>query len=620
MNSYLLRRLLPFFIFSIGIELCFMLLQVVQNAANFDFSFLAIVKTLGVLLLTSSVSFLFVMQAYVFYLLILPHNKQNSRLDKIITTATFFIFAVSALCKGAVSQIFWEEFSSSFNYIVIDYIIFTHQVLGNLEHAYPIAKILIAIFVAAIIFTILAYRWLFTEIKAPAFSRRLFQSIIYGIVCILAYININVADMEISPNSFNDEIAKEGTFSLFNSLHKNEIEYEKFYLTNSKADNLKVLQNIFGGKNITFINPKKNITRQISSFKPEKRANVVLVIMRGISSEHLNTKHKGYIPNLQKLSTQSLYFPNTYATTQSTFGALEAIDLSLPPLPGLSLFGLPNNQQPHGLGAIFKSKGYDTKWIYASYGVLDQTDKFLAKGDFEILDRSKWQKGDISYADLLSASDEDLYNKALSEADKSFAADKPFFSLLLTSSNRYPYSLPKNFTDFLENANHRQKAIIYSDYAIGQFMEKAKDKPWFDNTIFVFVADRASRKSRLPDATLETYKIPLLIYAPKLVKARQINTEISQIDVAPTILGLLNFNYESSFYGADALTQNYISRLFFSRWQKIGYKSNNVEIRLIPGKEYSVTPQTTTAKKAQKYLDEAIAFYQQAAQSNNLSE
>ena len=459
MNSYLLRRLLPFFIFNIGIELCFMLLQVVQNATNFDFSFLAIVKTLGVLLLTSSVSFLFVMQAYVFYLLILPHDKQNSRLDKIITTATFFVFAVSALCKGAVSQIFWEEFSSSFNYIVIDYIIFTHQVLGNLEHAYPIAKILIAIFVTAIIFTILAYRWLFTEIKAPAFGRRLFQSIIYGMVCILAYININVADMEISPNSFNDEIAKEGAFSLFNSLHKNEIEYDKFYMTNSQTDNLQILQKIFGSKNITFINPKKNITRQISSFKPEKRANVMLVIMRGISSEHLNAKHKGYIPNLQKLSTQSLYFPNTYATTPSTFGALEAIDLSLPPLPGLSLFGLPNNQQPHGLGAIFKSKGYDTKWIYASYGVLDQTDKFLAEGDFEILDRSKWQKGDISYADLLSASDEDLYNKALSEADKSFASDKPFFSLLLTSSNRYPYSLPDSFTGFPETANRRQKAV-----------------------------------------------------------------------------------------------------------------------------------------------------------------
>ena len=620
MSSYLLRRLLPFFVFSISIELCFMILQIVQNAANFDFSFLAIVKTLGVLLLTSSVSFLFVMQAYVLYLLILPNAKQNSRLDKIITTATFFIFTVSVLCKGAASQIFWEEFSSSFNYIVIDYIVFTHQVLSNLEHSYPIAKILIAIFIAAIIFTILAYRWLFTKIKAPTFSRRLFQSIIYGIVCILAYININLADMTISPNSFNDEIAKEGAFSLFNSLHKNEIEYDKFYLTNPQANNLKILQNIFSGKNITFITPQKNITRQINSFKPEKRANVFVIITRGISAEHLNADHKGYIPNLQKLAKQSLYFPNTYATSQSTFGALKSIDLSLPPLPGLSLSGLSGKQQAHGLGAIFKSKGYDTKWIYASYGILDQTDKFLNKEDFQILDRSKWQKSDISYADLLSASDEDLYNKALSEADKSFAADKPFFSLLLTSSNRYPYSLPDSFTAFPESANHRQKAIIYSDYAIGRFMEKAKDKPWFDNTVFVFVADRASRKSRLPDATLETYKIPLLIYAPKLVKSRKITTEISQIDVAPTILGLLNFSYESSFYGSDALNPSYVSRLFFSRWQKIGYKTNNVEVRLIPGKEYSVTPKATTTKQAKKYLDEAIAFYQQAAQSNNLSE
>ena len=617
MNSYLLRRLLPFFIFSIGIELCFMLLQVVQNAANVDFSFLAIVKTLGVLLLTSSVSFLFVMQPYVFYLLLLPRAKQNSKLDKIITTASFFIFAVSTFCEEAASQIFWEEFSSSFNFIVVDYLIFTHQVLSNLEHAYPIVKILLAIFFASVVFTLIAYRWLFAQIKAPAFSRRLFQSIIYAIVCILAYLNINVADMEISPNSFNDEIAKEGTFSLFNSLHKNEIEYDKFYLTNPKADNLQILQKIFGGKNITFINPKKDITRQISSFKPEKRANVVLVIMRGISSEHLNAKHKGYIPNLQKLSTQSLYFPNTYATTQSTFGALEAIDLSLPPLPGLSLFGQPSNKPTHGMGAIFKSKGYETKWIYASYGVLDQTDKFLAEGDFEILDRSKWQKGDISYADLLSASDEDLYNKALSEADKSFAADKPFFSLLLTSSNRYPYSLPDSFTDFPENANRRQKAIIYSDYAIGQFMEKAKNKPWFDNTIFVFVADRASRKSRNPNASLETYKIPMLIYAPKLVKTNRINTEISQIDIAPTILGLLNFSYESRFYGHNVLSPDYISRLFFSRWQKIGYKTHNAEIHLIPGKKYTVSPNNLPADKTKKYLDEAIAFYQQAAQNNN---
>lgn len=149
MNSYLLRRLAPFFVFSVLVEFGFMALQLYQNAANVDFSFLTMVKTGGVLLLTTSVSFLFVMQPYVFYLLILPRRRQNSRLDKIITTTAFFIFAFSTLCEEAASQIFWEEFASSFNFIVVDYIIFTHQVLSNLEHAYPVIKILLGILAAA---------------------------------------------------------------------------------------------------------------------------------------------------------------------------------------------------------------------------------------------------------------------------------------------------------------------------------------------------------------------------------------------------------------------------------------------------------------------------------------
>lgn len=270
MNSYLLRRLAPFFVFSVLVEFGFMALQLYQNAANVDFSFLTMVKTGGVLLLTTSVSFLFVMQPYVFYLLVLPRRRQNGRLDKIITTTAFFVFAVSTLCEEAASQIFWEEFASSFNFIVVDYIIFTHQVLSNLEHAYPVIKILLGILAAAVVFTLLAYRWLFTAIEAPKFNRRLFQSVIYGLVCILAYLNINVAQIEIAPDSYNNEIAKEGTYSLFSSLHKNEIDYDKFYLTQPREKNLEILQNIFAGKNVTFTEPKKDIARQINSFRPEK--------------------------------------------------------------------------------------------------------------------------------------------------------------------------------------------------------------------------------------------------------------------------------------------------------------------------------------------------------------
>lgn len=620
MNSYLLRRLAPFFVFSVLVEFGFMALQLYQNAANVDFSFLTMVKTGGVLLLTTSVSFLFVMQPYVFYLLILPRRRQNSRLDKIITTTAFFVFAFSTLCEEAASQIFWEEFASSFNFIVVDYIIFTHQVLSNLEHAYPVIKILLGILTAAVVFTLLAYRWLFTAIEAPKFNRRLFQSVIYGLVCILAYLNINVAQIEIAPDSYNNEIAKEGTYSLFSSLHKNEIDYDKFYLTQPREKNLEILQNIFAGKNVTFTEPKKDITRQINSFRPEKRANVIIVIMRGISAAYLEKSHAGYMPNLQKLAEQSLYFPNAYATGRNSARAIEAIDFSLPPLPGLPILSLPGGKNLHGLGGIFKSKGYDNKWIYGSYGMLDRMDGFLADGDFKIMDRSRWRKGEITYADLLSVSDEDLYRKTIAEADKSAAADKPFFSLLMTSSNRYPYAVPDTFADFPANATRRQKAVRYADYALGRFIEEARSKPWFDNTVFVFVSDRAVKKNRTAEVSPESYRIPLLVYGPKFVRPQTVRTPVSQIDVAPTLLGLLDFSYESRFYGSDALSPGYTPRIFYSRWQKIDCQSRGVAISLSPGKGYAVTPAKTRKSIAEKHLAETIAFYQQASEKSQTQE
>lgn len=614
MNSYLLRRLVPFFVFIIFIEFGFMALQLYQNAANVDFSFLSMVKTSGVLLLTTSVSFLFVMQPYVFYLLILPRRHQNGRLDKIITTTAFFVFAFSTLCEETASQIFWEEFASSFNIIVINYIFFTHQVLSNLEQTYPVIKILLGILAAAAVSTLLAYHWLFTDIKAPKFSRRLFQSIIYGLVCILAYLNINVAQIEISPDSYNNEIAKEGTYSLFNSLHKNEIDYDKFYLTQTREQNLQILQQIFAGKNITFTEPKKDITRQINSFRPEKRANVIIVIMRGISASYLEKTHTGYMPNLQKLAAQSLYFPNAYATGNDSARAIEAINFSLPPLPGLSILRLPGSKNLHGLGNIFKSKGYDNKWIYGSYGLFDRIDGLQADSDFHIINRSNWNKSEISYADFLSVSDEDLYRKTIAEADKSAADDKPFFSLLMTSSNRYPYAVPDTFTDFPANATRRQKAVRYADNALGRFVEEVRNKPWFDNTVFVFVSDRAVHKNRTAEVLPEAYRIPLLIYGPKFVKPQTVRTPVSQIDVAPTLLSLLNFSYESRFFGSDALSTTYTSRIFYSLWQKIGCQSRGVAISLTPDKNYTVFPTQTGQSKVKQHLAETIAFYQQASE------
>ena len=153
---------------------------------------------------------------------------------------------------------------------------------------------------------------------------------------------------------------------------------------------------------------------------------------------------------------------------------------------------------------------------------------------------------------------------------------------------------------------------MYADYAIGQLVEEAKTKPWFDNTIFVFVADHTAGASGKEQINLEGHHIPLMFYAPKLIKPQRIETPVSQIDALPTLLGLLNFDYESRFYGQDALSEDYESRFFVSNYQKIGYVKNGTDVILKPVRQMAVEGVAVSDAALQKQLREAIAFYQQA--------
>ena len=104
-----------------------------------------------------------------------------------------------------------------------------------------------------------------------------------------------------------------------------------------------------------------------------------------------------------------------------------------------------------------------------------------------------------------------------------------------------------------------------------------------------------------------------MIYAPKFVNTRRIDTPVSQIDVLPTLLGLLDFSYESHFYGQDMLEPNYESRYFVSNYQKIGYTKGKTTVILKPVRQYSSLPADASSQQTDTLLEEAIAFYQTAA-------
>jgi phosphoglycerol transferase MdoB-like AlkP superfamily enzyme len=148
-----------------------------------------------------------------------------------------------------------------------------------------------------------------------------------------------------------------------------------------------------------------------------------------------------------------------------------------------------------------------------------------------------------------------LFDRAIEHFGQQYAQGQPFFSIVMTTSNHKPFTFRPGLEKFgiPEAGGGREAGVRYADYALGYFLQQAAKQPWFDDTVFVVVADHGARVYGKAEIPLSTYEIPLMIYAPGKLAPRQIDTLMTQIDIAPTVLGLLGLSYEAPFFGIDVL-------------------------------------------------------------------
>ena len=213
MKNFIIRRLIPFFVVTVISEGLYLLLQLINNFGVLDLRPLALVQTLGVLLLTTLVSFLFMVIPYVLYLLFLPSARVNGRVDRAVTCSLFALFVFLTLFEKAASWVFWDEFQSAFNFIAVDYLVYTHEVIANINESYPMGWILSALLLLTAVIVYAGRRFLFPAPASPHFGRRLFSTAVYALVCLLAYHNVDISRLEVTTNRYNNELAKEGTYS-----------------------------------------------------------------------------------------------------------------------------------------------------------------------------------------------------------------------------------------------------------------------------------------------------------------------------------------------------------------------------------------------------------------------
>jgi glycosyltransferase involved in cell wall biosynthesis len=216
----------------------------------------------------------------------------------------------------------------------------------------------------------------------------------------------------------------------------------------------------------------------------------------------------------------------------------------------------------------------------------------------------------VSYRDLL------LFT--IAEADKAYADGRLFHHFVMTTSNHRPYTYPDGKIDIPSHTG-RKGAVKYTDYTIGEFIRKAKEKPWFSNTVFIIVADHCANSAGKADLTISRYKIPLIFYNPELLKPQKVDVLCSQIDYAPTLLGMFHWSYESRFFGKNAFLMGPAEgRAFISTYQKLGYMHNNTLAILKPVRdsaEYRYEPGSgdlVETSSDHEILRDAVVYYETA--------
>ena len=584
-------------------------------------------ETFGILEIYG-MGFLFDVAAAIFYLipfiiviLLIPARFYRGHVGTTIVSALLFALVFGLAFTTVSEYLFWDEFSSRFNFIAVDYLVYTSEVIGNIRESYPVSSILISVAIASLVLIMLLRRSLVARIGGPgSFKHRGLVLLLFLILPIIDFFTIDASYAQVSENRYVNELSSNGIYSFFAAFRNNELDYHRYYRTVPRDQATANLARLLTSRVKT--DQEANLLRHpVQPHTAEKRYNVVLITVESLSALYMgvfgNQQH--LTPNLERLADESLLFTHLQATGTRTVRGLEAISLAVPPTPGRSIVKRPDNSNLYNIGTEFQRRGYSTKFVYGGYGYFDNMNAFFSNNGFEIVDRTDLSKEDIHFANVWGVSDEDLLDRVLKEADQSFSQSKPFFQLVMTTSNHRPFTYPEGKIDIASHES-REGGVKYTDYAIGRFIQEAKHHPWFTDTIFVVIADHCASSSGERDLAVNKYHIPLIVYAPDMIKPARVDTIASQIDLAPTLLGLLNFDYESHFFGRDLLAEgDKPDRAFVGNYQKLGYLHNDILTILSPQQkveQYRIdlaSGKYLAPLSSEAELADAIAYYQGAS-------
>jgi phosphoglycerol transferase MdoB-like AlkP superfamily enzyme len=373
-------------------------------------------------------------------------------------------------------------------------------------------------------------------------------------------------------NPFLNQLGLNPNFTLIRSYLDSKEERNK---TVTLMDDKEAVANMQRYLNIQ--HPDKNLPllrlRNIGKVKPNKY-NVVLVIMESMSAAKMerggNPDH--LTPFLDSLSHQGYYFDNTYTAGIHTFNGIFSSIFSMPALYRQHPMKESAIMKYHGMFSTLKEKGYSTAYFTTHDGQFDNVEGFLKANDCEtVISQANYPLDKIKTT--LGVPDDYLFEYSIPVLNKLNEKKKPFVATFMTASDHGPYYIPDYFKP--RNKDEKKQITEFADYSLRRFIQMASKQRWFKNTIFVFIADHGAPMDNTYDIALDYNHAPLLFYAPSIIKNPiTLDCMAGQIDVFPTIMGLLKQPYANNTLGIDLLSEKR-PYIFFNADDKYGVIDRN---------------------------------------------
>lgn len=518
---------------------------------------------------------------------------------------------VSAACLFgvAVEYFFWSEFTSRFNHIAIDYLLFPGEVATNIWQSYNVPAFVLAALMLGAALAWPLHHWLKGAVFAPiSWRQRIVYAIACGCVAAVCGWSAWVLPHQVTGQRALDEVAANSQVQLVRAFATAHLSYEQYYQTLA-PERAAVLADADFGRSSAGVS-QRHFTAAIPRDRP---LDVVVILEESLGSEFVGILggRKACTPGFDRWSKQGLLLTNLMANGNRTVRGLEGVLCSFLPLPGDSIWKRDKSENVATIARVLHQHGYRREFFYGGAGIFDGMKPFALANGWERFIEDGLVSSDYppdAFRTAWGAADGYVFDRLLDHQRTARAERVPFFGTLLTTSNHKPFLTPATKTVRFSSArawrlggialsivvvtvlvwiflgrylghwqiagvgsvvlvafgiwmgvkiqpsDTRENAVRYADQALAAYLDRAAAEGFLEHTVFLVVGDHGARVYGSAEIPAASYRVPGLLLAPGTqFQGKTLDTLASQIDVAPTVLSAAGITYQAPFLGRDLL-------------------------------------------------------------------